>query len=192
MLRKAKVLSRKEIDRVKHATRDSPRNRCAFMLSLLAGLRAGEIASLNLGDVFAHGKVLDRIVLQPTQTKGNTGRIVFVSTSLQDELANYHNTLSRVGQRKNSNNPLIISKKGKKAFTSHGMVMLLKRIYQQAKITGASSHSGRRSFITTLANKGITVRVLQELAGHKHIGTTQGYIDVNDDMLRKAVEAFHG
>ena len=33
-------------------------------------------------------------------------------------------------------------------------------------------------------------RVLQELAGHKHLGTTQRYIDVNDDMLRKAVEVF--
>ena len=32
--------------------------------------------------------------------------------------------------------------------------------------------------------------VLQELAGHKHLGTTQRYIDVNDDMLRKAVEVF--
>lgn len=26
------------------------------------------------------------------------------------------------------------------------------------------------------------------LAGHKHLGTTQRYIDVNDEMLRKAVE----
>ena len=41
-----------------------------------------------------------------------------------------------------------------------------------------------------LASKGIAARVLQELAGHKHLGTTQRYIDVNDDMLRKAVEVF--
>jgi isovaleryl-CoA dehydrogenase len=32
------------------------------------------------------------------------------------------------------------------------------------------------------------VRVLMSLAGHKNIGTTQAYIDVNDDMKRKAVE----
>ena len=57
-----------------------------------------------------------------------------------------------------------------------------------ATFTGATSHSGRRSFITKLASKGISARVLQELAGHKHLGTTQRYIDVNDDMLRKAVE----
>ena len=53
---------------------------------------------------------------------------------------------------------------------------------------GATSHSGRRSFITELASKGVGVRVLAELSGHRSIATTQRYIDVNDDMLRKAVE----
>ena len=55
-------------------------------------------------------------------------------------------------------------------------------------INGASSHSGRRSFITNLAGKGIGVRVLASLAGHKSIMVTQQYIDVNDDMKRNAVE----
>ena len=34
----------------------------------------------------------------------------------------------------------------------------------------------------------VSVRVLMSLAGHRSIGTTQAYIDVNDDMKRKAVE----
>jgi integrase/recombinase XerD len=53
---------------------------------------------------------------------------------------------------------------------------------------GASSHSGRRTFITTLASKGVSVRVLQSLSGHRCLASTQCYIDVNDDMKRKAVE----
>jgi integrase/recombinase XerD len=57
----------------------------------------------------------------------------------------------------------------------------------QAGIEGASSHSGRRTFITTLANKGIGVRVLMALAGHRHMSTTQRYIDLNDEMLKVAV-----
>ena len=56
------------------------------------------------------------------------------------------------------------------------------------EISGATSHSGRRSFITELAAKGISVRVLAELAGHQSIATTQRYIDINHDMLRNAVE----
>jgi integrase/recombinase XerD len=52
----------------------------------------------------------------------------------------------------------------------------------------ATSHNGRRSFITDLATKEISVRVLAALAGHQSIATTQRYIDVNDEMLRNAVE----
>ena len=52
----------------------------------------------------------------------------------------------------------------------------------------ASSHSGQRTYITRLANKGVGVRLLAELAGHSHISTTQRYIDVNSDQLSQAVE----
>ena len=61
-------------------------------------------------------------------------------------------------------------------------------LFKRVGIAGASSHSMRRSFITNLANKGIGVRVLASLAGHRSIAVTQKYIDVNDDMMRNAVE----
>jgi integrase/recombinase XerD len=53
---------------------------------------------------------------------------------------------------------------------------------------GGSSHSSRRSFITKLAHSGVSAKVIMTLAGHKHLSTTQRYIDVNDEMLRQAVE----
>ena len=46
----------------------------------------------------------------------------------------------------------------------------------------------RRSFIPNLATKGIGMRVLARLAGHRSIAVTQKYIDVIDDMMRNAVE----
>ncbi len=62
------------------------------------------------------------------------------------------------------------------------------KIVKDCGLKGATSHSGRRTFITKLANAGINVRLLAELAGHKHISTTQRYIDVNDTQLAHAVE----
>ncbi len=188
-MRRAKVLSDQEIKRVLTVAANSgqwaARNRCLFLLSLRAGLRAGEIASIRISDVLdQNGQVVDRLMLKSEQTKGQRGRIVFLSGKLRKEIEVY---LSRVSYR-DTERALFVSQKGRRAFTAHGMVMLLKRIYQAAGIAGATSHSGRRSFITRLASKGISARVLQELAGHKHLGTTQRYIDVNDDMLRKAVE----
>jgi len=57
-----------------------------------------------------------------------------------------------------------------------------------AGIDGASSHSGRRQFVTELADKGLNARLVQVLARHKHLSTTQRYIDVNENALRNAVE----
>jgi integrase/recombinase XerD len=77
---------------------------------------------------------------------------------------------------------------GGKGFTANGLALHFFWLYRKAGIAGASSHSGRRSFITNLAAKGVGVRVLASLAGHRSIAVTQKYIDVNDEMIRNAVE----
>jgi integrase/recombinase XerD len=68
--------------------------------------------------------------------------------------------------------PLIPSKTGRK-FSANGLCQVMLHIYDRAGLDRTTSHSGRRTFITTLAHKGVNVRVLAALAGHRHIGTTQ-------------------
>jgi integrase/recombinase XerD len=60
-------------------------------------------------------------------------------------------------------------------------------LYKNAGLIGASSHSGRRSFLTQLSAKGVPIKVLMELASHRSIQTTARYIDVTADMKRAAV-----
>ena len=67
---------------------------------------------------------------------------------------------------------------------------LFNRIYKMAGIDGASNHSGRRQFVTQLADRGINARLVQVLARQKHLSTTQRYIDLNENALRNAVELF--
>ena len=55
-------------------------------------------------------------------------------------------------------------------------------------ISGATSHIGRRAWLTEVSSKGVGVRVLVEMAGHTSIQTTQRYIDVNDELMRSAAE----
>ena len=64
----------------------------------------------------------------------------------------------------------------------------LQRLYARAGIVGATSHSGRGTWLTELSSKGVGVRVLAEMAGHASIQTTQRYIDVNDEQMRRAAE----
>ena len=75
-----------------------------------------------------------------------------------------------------------------KRFNTNALTQLVKRLYERVGIVGASSHSGRRTFITKLATSGVSVRVISELASHKSIQTTQRYIDINDELMSNAVE----
>jgi integrase/recombinase XerD len=65
--------------------------------------------------------------------------------------------------------------------------MLFKEIHE-ATGNRTSSHSGRRTFATRLNEKGIGMRTIQKLMGHRHIGTTALYCDMSDETMRNAVE----
>ena len=163
-----------------HAARD----RAIVMVSFLAGLRAKEIAALDLSDVTdTEGNVRAEFVLTPEQTKGRKARRVFVSERLQRELMAY------IRQRKTRPKcSALFATQKDQAFSANSLCQLFLHIYSEAGITGASSHSGRRSLLTSLAAKGVSVRVLQEIAGHSSMAITQRYIDVNDHQMRAAIE----
>ena len=185
-MRQAQVLSERDVKRVLAAIAKrtySHRDRAMFMLSLLAGMRVGEIAALKVMDAYeADGSVKSQIRLAKHQTKGGEARTVLLNAQAQEELRLYARTLARPGEQ-----PLFVSKWGK-AMSPNSLVQVFGRFYKLAGLSTASSHSGRRSFITGLAHKGVNVRVLAALAGHSNISTTQRYIEVGEHQLRAAVE----
>ncbi|MEY5027970.1 MAG: hypothetical protein RLZ63_285 [Pseudomonadota bacterium] len=160
------------------------RNRVMFLTGLWSGMRVGEIASLTVGDIMNGDKTIKAEVrLSAEQTKGRQPRTVFLPQKLRDELAGYM-ALRTTAQ---PHHPVFITA-GRRAFSANVMAQHFYHLFKRAGIAGASSHSMRRTFITTLATKGIGVRVLASLAGHRSIAVTQRYIDVNDEMKRNAVE----
>jgi integrase/recombinase XerD len=188
MPKQAKTLQTQELRRVLDYLATRPhalRNRVMLLTTYYAGLRVGEVANLCYGDIVdGLGNIRDEVRLDPGQTKGRFGRVVFINAKLKRELAAY---LARFPQTA-ADQKLFATQKRATGFTPNTLAQHFHRLYRGAGIEGASSHSGRRTFITNLASKGVGVRVLMSLAGHKHIGTTQAYIDVNDEMKRQAVE----
>ena len=79
------------------------------------------------------------------------------------------------------------TQKGKR-FNTNALTTLIKRLYERVGIVGATSHSGRRTFITKLATSGVNVRVIAEAVGHSNISITNRYIEINDDLIGNAVE----
>ena len=183
----AKTLTTAELDQVlrfvstkKYAQRD----RALILTSFWSGMRVGEIAALKMGDVLNEdGTIKREIRLSAAQTKGGHARTVFIPAKLQAELQSYIATrYARLPHL-----PFFHSA-NRLGFSANSLCQWFFWVYRAAGISGASSHSGRRSFLTSLANKGIGVRILASLAGHRSIAVTMKYLDSNDDMKRNAVE----
>jgi integrase/recombinase XerD len=183
----AKTLTQTELEQVLAYVaqrRFALRNRVMLLTGFWSGMRVGEIASLSIGDVVnTDGSVKQEVRLTAEQTKGRHPRTVFLPQKLRDELQAYID----LRQPLTPKTSLFVTA-GRKAFSANVMTQHFYWLFKDAGIAGASSHTMRRSFITNLAAKGIGVRVLASLAGHRSIAITQRYIDVNDDMKRNAVE----
>ena len=189
MSKQAKTLTAEELRRVLDyvATRKhSVRNRALVLTSIYSGCRVGELSSLTYTDVVDdEGKVRDEIRLKAENTKTKEARVVFINAKLKKELQQY----ASIYKPANTELKFFYSQKRKSdGYSANTLTQFFHYLYKRAGVFGASSHSGRRTFITNLASKGVGVRVLMSLAGHRNISTTQAYIDVNDDMKRKAVE----
>ena len=185
---KAKTLTEKEfktlLSRIDAGNKNHrARNKTIVTLSFRLGLRAKELASLKVGDFYQNGKLLTTLALDK-HTKGEKKRELPLSNKhvklmliewlaiLEDEYPTLFN----------SDMPLFRTQK-KSAFTAGRMAECIKSIYTNAGFEKCSSHSGRRTFITNLANKGIDLNSIRILAGHTSIATTQIYIDENPVML---------
>lgn len=184
-MKRSHVLNDREIKRVFAAITRSAfpaRNRAMFMLSIYAGMRVGEIAALRVEDVLAaDGSVREQIQLNASQTKGNEARTVLLSTQVQAELGDY------LRKNKCRTGALFVSKVGK-GFSSNSLCQLFARIYADSGVDAATSHAGRHYFLTSLADKGVSIHVLAALAGHKNLSTTMVYLTANANVMRAAVE----
>jgi integrase/recombinase XerD len=160
------------------------RNRTMVLLTHWSMLRVGEVAALRYCDVMdSDGQIRTETVLTAAQTKGDKSRRIWFNERMRTELAAY----VAAHRPKYRQQPLFYTQR-RDGFTANTLTHIINGVYQKAGIANASSHSGRRSGLTTLADKGVSVRVLMALAGHSQIATTQRYIDLRFSVVRAAVE----
>ena len=185
----ARALSKRELEQVLsyvEKQRYAERNKAMLLLTHWAGLRVGEVACLRWRDVVqGDGKVKDEIRLLPDMTKGRYPRTVYLSDKLQQVLQAYVDHARFV----DAEYPLFASQKSlAQGFNANSLAQTFALLYRGAGLEGASSHSGRRTFLTTLANQGTAIHLLKTLAGHRNISTTALYLFSNPGQLRAAVE----
>lgn len=169
-------------------TQQPVRNRVIFLLSLKAGLRAKEIASITWSMVCdAEGNISDTIRLTDHASKGQSGGYIPIAKELGQSLAALKlyadpSSIDRIVQTNRTTET-----------SAQTIINLFASWYQTIGFEGCSSHSGRRTFITNAARNiskfGGSLRDVQALARHSSLTMTQRYIEIDAQAMRKVVDA---
>ena len=193
----AKVLTQDEVERVvcylgkkQHAAR----NQAMFMLTHGCGVRIKELVSIRICDVLdRNGDINAEVHLNRNQTKGDRGRTVYLSDKMREVIKAYLcerfglQSLLAVTLTDTSRALFSTQKNADRGFSPSTGCQMFHYWYKDCGIAHGSSHSGRRSFSTNLANKGVSIHVLKELAGHRSIAVTEKYIAKNPAVLHASV-----
>lgn len=196
--RQAKTLNDSQINRlldyVAHSRSYSRRNRVMVLLSFRAGLRSKEIGALTWGMVTdAEGQTNDALELPNSASKGRSGRVLPLRDDLKAALCSLHEEEKLQGRGRPTDFVLSFKKGSFTLVSRANTVQCTFRLwYRTLRFHGASSHSGRRTFITRAARKvslvGGSLRDVQALAGHSSIQVTQRYVDCDPDAQQRLVQ----
>ena len=150
----AKTLSKAElkqlIDVTNSCSRYSQHDATMLLFTHLCVLRVGEVAALRFDDVLdVNGNVRDEITLDVARTKSKRARKIFLPKQMQRQLREYVNSLN-----KQLLHGYFFSTQKQAHFSANTATQHLQRLYARAGISGATSHSGRRTWLTALSKKG--------------------------------------
>jgi len=189
--KQAKILTKQQQNAVLmhlKTTRNPLRNKVIFLLSLKAGLRAKEIASLTWGMItHSDGTIAYKISLENKASKGKSGGMVWFNRDLRDAIVELYKQTDCCDE-----DTTVITTERNQSTNAQCIVNLFSGWYKGLGFKGCSSHSGRRTFITNAAKRiysaGGSMRDVQMLARHASLNMTMSYIEADDDAMRKVVD----
>jgi integrase/recombinase XerC len=145
------------------------------------GLRIHELMNLNHENL----DLLNRSVR--VRGKGKYERIVPIGGLALQAIQSY----LKLRDQKKGGQALFVGKHGER-ISNRGLQRILK---PYLKFTGLnprlSPHKLRHSFATHLLNRGADLRSVQQLLGHKRLGTTQIYTHVSTERMKKIYDGSH-
>jgi site-specific recombinase XerD len=175
------VLSRDEVTRL-IAAAGNLKHQTALSVAYGAGLRAGEVVALKVGDVDS-----ERMTLRVEQGKGRKDRYAMLPPVLLERLRVWWRVARAQGKMLEGGwlfpglNPI----------ESLSTRQLNRAVHAAAKAAQidkrVSMHTLRHSFATHLLEQKVDIRVIQVLLGHKKLETTALYAQVATDILREVI-----
>lgn len=199
--KQAKILTddqaTKILDHIKNSRRYPIRDTVIFLMSHSAGLRAMEISNLDWWMVLnSTGGIDDLLTLPGKASKGGYGgRSIPLSTGLKQALQDWHSYRleheTDFGFTPIGKEPILVSERSDR-LTPKAIGNLFADIYKDNGLQGCSSHSGRRTFATTiminLTKAGGTIADAMRLTGHKEMRSFLRYIQPDNEAQKRLIE----
>ena len=175
------VLSVQEAAALLAATRNI-KHQAALSVAYGAGLRAGEVCRLKVGDVDSQ-----RMALRVEQGKGAKDRYAMLSPVVLQRLRAWW----RIGHAQGRILPGGWLFPGLDVMEPLSARQLNRAVHDAAAAAGiakrVTTHTLRHSFATHLLERKVDIRVIQVLLGHKKLETTSIYAHVATDLLREVI-----
>ena len=147
------------------------RDRLLIQLDVKTGLRRAEMANLEARDVHAE-------FIMVRKGKGGKDRIIPLAPSIAQKLNAYVRGMARDEKVFKLKAPCISMK--------------IKKFARKAGFEDFHVHSIRHKFATDLLERGVDLKVVQELMGHENLSTTQVYLAVTSERMKEAVNLLEG
>lgn len=183
------VLSIEEVDALLNTfTEENPleiRNKTMIELTYSCGLRVSELVNLKLSSVHMQMGIIDIF------GKGSKERIVPIGEKAKEMIKKYLELSRPKLTSTKLNDFLFLNSKGEQ-LTRQMFFIILKEKAKAAGITKQiSPHKLRHSFATHLLERGLDLRLIQELLGHEDISTTEIYTHLSNAKIREVYESSH-
>ena len=162
------------------------RDRAILELLYAAGLRVGELVSLDWGDIDRGGRVL-RVI-----GKGGKERMVPFGAPAAAALESWLDAWDdKAIEPWSVEQPVFLNNRGGR-LTARSVRRIVDRYVEASRIApGVHPHTLRHTFATHLLEGGADLRAIQELLGHASLATTQRYTHLEIERLLSVYRESH-
>lgn len=169
-----------------------------ILISLLTGVRIGELCALRWEDVdFKECVITVNRTMQRVQVEGKDNKTEIIITTPKTNTSIRQIPIPKmlvdyIIGFKSSNNQYILTNKNGNYIEPRVMQYKFKKYLQVAGISDANFHALRHTFATRCIEAGVDVKVLSEVLGHSNVNITlDRYVHNSIDYKKDNIERFN-